>query len=344
MMRKKECFECLFLDVGQGASNVIYLGNGQAIVIDCGPGYSKQALQFLKRYVSDIKALIFSHNDSDHINGASGILANFSEIVDRVYFLNDGKYEKILAILKKYDPQENIVKLRLEYGKDGRGVIVDEDNIKIEVIYPGYVANLNAERTGSRRANQTSAIIKLACGQKFIVFSGDTTIEAWEYLSGNYLGEKPFECDIMTIPHHGGKITSGPDESAAQKKLYSEIIRPKYGIISVGTINIPKHPCSETISVLVKSGIEVLCTQMTSQCCCDLEQIRCVSRIIAQPSLSSREEQRTQSGKSRNVACLGTITAEVSPEEIKINQLNTHKRNKKLFSTISTFDSLCGER
>jgi len=50
----KECFECWFLDVGQGTSNIIYLGNGQALVIDCGPGYSKQAMEFLGRYVNKI--------------------------------------------------------------------------------------------------------------------------------------------------------------------------------------------------------------------------------------------------------------------------------------------------
>ena len=339
----KESFECLFLDVGQGASNIIYLGDGQAIVIDCGPGYSKQALEFLDRYVVKIKALIFSHNDSDHINGASGVLASFSELIDGIYFLNDGNYEKVIAFLKSYDPENRIDKHRLEYGKNGRSIISDENGIKVEVIYPDLMCNLQAKNAGNRRANQTSAIIKLTFGKKCIIFASDATIEAWEYLSDNYFSQKPFECDVMTIPHHGGKITPGSEESKIQKKLYTKIIKPQYGIISVGTINGHNHPCSDTIYAMVESGIEVLCTQMTSKCCCELEKIRGVSRIITQPSLSSREKKTTVSGKSKNVTCLGTITAEISPEEIKINQLGTHRRNKKLFSKISTFDPLCGE-
>ncbi len=337
----KECFECWFLDVGQGASNIIYLGDGQAIVIDCGPGYSKQALEFLARYVNKIKALIFSHNDSDHINGASGVLASFSELIDEIYFLNDGKYEKVLAFLERYDPENRIDKYRPEYGK--HGIILDENGVKVEVIYPDLICNLQAEKAGNRRANQTSTIIKLTFGKKCIIFASDATIEAWEYLSDNYFSQKPFECDVMTVPHHGGKITSGSEESKIQKRLYSKIIKPQFGIISVGTSNGHNHPCSETIYAMVESGIEVLCTQMTSQCCCELEKIRGVTRIITQPSLSSREKKTTVSGYSKNVACLGTITTEVSPEEIKINQLGTHRRNKKLFSNISTFDSLCGD-
>jgi len=300
-------------------------------------------LEFLLRHVNKIKALIFSHNDLDHINGTSGVLANFAELIDEIYFLNDGKYEKVIAFLERYDPENRIDKYRPEYGKNGRGIILDEEGLKVEIIYPDLMSNLQAENAGNRRANQTSAIIKLTFGEKCIIFAGDATIEAWEYLSDNYFSQKLFECDVMTIPHHGGRITTGTEESKIQKRLYTKIIKPRYGIISVGTCNRHDHPCSETINAMIESGIEVLCTQMTAQCCCELEKIRGVSRIITQPSLSSRRKKITRSGKSKNVACLGTITAKVSSKEIKINQLEIHKRNRKLFSKISTFNSLCGK-
>jgi len=342
MISKRDRFECWFFDVGQGTSNVIYLGDGQAIIIDCGPGKSKQTWQFLHKHVSNIKALIFSHNDSDHINGAAGILGDFVGIVEKIYFLADGKHEKVLGLLSTYDPEGKIPCERLEKTSEGSKIIFHEGNIKLEIIYPGFISNLEAERSGNRRANQTSAIIKLTCEEKCIVFSGDATIEAWERLAKEYLKEQPFECDIMTIPHHGGKITSGHGELRAQKKLYTKIIKPKCGIISVGTSNGDGHPCPETISAMVESGIEVLCTQMTPQCCNNLEEIRGVNRIIAQPSLSSRKEGKTQSGRSKNIACLGTITAEINPEEIRIIQLKTHLQNMELFSKIPSFEPLCG--
>ena len=343
MIKKDEYFECWFFDVGQGASSVIYLGNGQAIVIDCGPGRSKQAWQFLHKHVSNIKALIFSHNDSDHINGSAGILGDFVGIVEKIYFLADGKHEKVLGLLNTYDPQGTIPCERLEKTSEGSKVIFHEGDIKLEIIYPGLISNLRSEKAGSRRANQTSAILKLTCGKKCIIFSGDATIEAWERLSKEYLKEQPFECDIMTIPHHGGRITVGRGESRAQKKLYTKIIKPKYGIVSVGTSNDHGHPCPETISAMIEYGIEVLCTQMTLKCCNNLEEIRSVNRIIAQPSLSSRKRRITQSGRSKNVACLGTITSEVNPKEIKITQIKTHLQNMELFSKIPSFKPLCHE-
>jgi len=156
-------------------------------------------------------------------------------LIDEIYFLNDGNYEKIIGFLKRYDPENRIIKYRTEYGKNGKGIILDENGIKVEVIYPDLMSNLQAETAGNRRANQTSAIIKLTFGKKCIIFASDATIEAWEYLSDNYFLEKPFKCDIMTIPHHGGKITVGSNELQIQKRLYTGIIKPQYGIISVGT-------------------------------------------------------------------------------------------------------------
>lgn len=341
-MKKLQCFECLFLDVGQGTSNVIYLGDGQAIVIDCGPGNSKQALAFLKRYVTNIKALILSHNDSDHVNGITGILPEYKGMIDNLYFLNDGKYEKIFGLLEKWNSQYLPKLLRAETGHDGRGIIFDEDGVKLEIIFPDLIGNLKAKKAGRRRANQTSAVLLLTYGKKRIVYSGDATIEAWEHLSANYLPEKPFRCDIMTIPHHGGKITSGHNELNAQKKLYSKIIKPQYGIISVGSSNTHGHPCPESVSVLVDCGVEILCTQMTPECCSDLENIRGIGRIITQPSSSSRDKQKTRSGKSKNVACIGTVTAEIGPDKITIKQLNIHQQNKKLFNKLATYSSLCG--
>ena len=340
-MDNRDVFECLFLDVGQGTSNVIYLGDGDAIIIDCGPSYSRQALSFIKRHVTSIKALILSHNDSDHINGAEGILADFNEIIDSIYFLNDGKYDKVWGLLDSYDPNGNINTQRLEAGDDGRGLIYSENDFSVEVIYPGFKNNFVAKDAGSRRANQTSAVIKMSFGEKRIIFAGDATIEAWRFLSKNYFKDQPLKCDVMTIPHHGGKISSGSKELEAQRELYSKIIKPQYGIISVGTSNWFNHPCQEALQALVDSDVEVMCTQMTPQCCQQLEDVRGVNRIIAQPALSSRELQKTGGSKSKNVACVGTITAEISRQEVKIKQCGNHRSNKEQFKKIQSFKPMC---
>jgi hypothetical protein len=155
--------------------------------------------------------------------------------------------------------------------------------------------------------------------------------------------KKPLCCDVMTVPHHGGKISMSPNkESLYQEKLYSEIIKSRYGIISVGTINQPKHPTPEAISALRKADVTVLCTQMTTKCSGDLEAIRCLRRIISRPACSKVDESRAKaSGNSRNVACFGSVVVEVSAESIKIANLERYKRDMRNFANVREFQPLC---
>ena len=87
--------ECWFLDVGQGASNVILLPNNRAIVIDCGPKGSNETIQLLKRYTDTLEALIITHNHSDHDGNVAEILCAFPRAIRRIYFLRDKQANKI---------------------------------------------------------------------------------------------------------------------------------------------------------------------------------------------------------------------------------------------------------
>ena len=86
---------CYFLDVGEGTSNIVYLGDGlNAVVIDGGRS-SRVPLQFLNRYVKTIEMLIVSHNDKDHQAGAFEILLNFQGRVKDLYFLQDRPFDRV---------------------------------------------------------------------------------------------------------------------------------------------------------------------------------------------------------------------------------------------------------
>ena len=45
-------------------------------------------------------------------------------------------------------------------------------------------------------------------------------------------------------------------------------------VFSVGTTNGHKHPRPDVIAAMRDSGAHVMCTQITSQCCTDLESVR----------------------------------------------------------------------
>ena len=321
--RSKTQTECWFLDVGEGTANVILLGQRRAIVVDCGPYNSRIALKFLKRYVDTIEALIISHNDSDHDGGVADILQSYPKAINNVYFLMD-RHSRLIRtwmVAKHELDVGNLLNapLRLEARDKPQIIYSDRDtNIELKIAYPYFPDNLQAEDTA--RPNRTSAILYLHCGTRSIVFSGDATIEAWESIAMKFANRLPLHCDAMTIPHHGGRISNNSKkEQEYLRRLYSEIITPQWGIISTGTSNQYGHPSSETISVLRSLDIGILCTQITSQCSDDLESIRPGLVQPLWPSQSTSFVRTTQSKRSKDVACVGTIVAEVSPERVIIS-------------------------
>jgi competence protein ComEC len=309
--------ECWFLDVGQGTSNVILLGGGRAIVIDTGPRGSQQTIQLLmQQYVDTLEALIISHNDGDHDGNVGQVLRQFRKATRRVFFLQDRTVKKnemprTFAVLRNGaegdfpDPEG----LGMQGGAARE--LFSENGIVLSVLYPDLMANLEAQ--GAGRPNQTSAVLRLSCEGRRVVFSGDATVEAWEWLARKLPETKPLPCDIMAIPHHGGAISrSRAQETACQHRLYTDLIKPEFGVVSVRTSNQDGHPNVETIRALVDAGVKVLCTQMTEQCSADLESVRLSHGVLPVPSRSRAEESTTHSGKSRHVACFGSIVAEIS--------------------------------
>jgi competence protein ComEC len=339
--------ECWFLDVGQGASNVILLGDRRAVVIDCGPKGSVQTLHLLRTLVDYIEALIITHNDEDHDGSVASVLKAYPKAIKRILFLQDRPANEIrtyneVALLRStlkddYPPPE-----RLEAGSARPRIVLAEGDIELTVAYPDFTANLDAEHSGSRRANRSSAVLRLTCGNRSVVFAGDATCEAWEAISSELPVPGPLKCDIITVPHHGGTISTNPaTEAQTQEKLYRDIINASYGIVSVGTSNTHGHPRPETLSALARTGVRVLCTQITDKCCDDLESVRPLRRWLIHPTRSTKETVTTSGGNSRNVACYGTIVAEVSSAAIKFVHMPLYTRDMKAYASVKGFRPLC---
>lgn len=76
--------------MGQGTSNVIPLGNRQAIVIDCGAAQAETVLGVLRRFQIDtISRLIISHSHDDHSRGAASVLTAYRSRIEEVWMLDD---------------------------------------------------------------------------------------------------------------------------------------------------------------------------------------------------------------------------------------------------------------
>jgi competence protein ComEC len=337
--------ECWFLDVGQGTSNVILLGEKRAIVIDCGPRGSQQTIQLLTRqHIETLEALIISHNDSDHDYNVSPVLNQYRKATKRVFFLQDrtvgNTMPKTFAVLKCAPEGDFPDPERLETKAGTATELFSHNGVVLSVLYPDLMENLDGQTAG--RPNRASAILRLSCGGRRIVFSGDATINAWECLARKFPEPKPLLCDVMTVPHHGGNISaSRGQEAACQHRLYTNLIRPEFGIVSAGTFNQYGHPEARTIKALRQAGVKVLCTQMTGRCIGDLEVVRPLRTTLAGPSRSTRSRNVTDSGKSKNVACFGSMVAEISETRVKISNLDRYEQDMKVLSGLKGFNPLC---
>jgi beta-lactamase superfamily II metal-dependent hydrolase len=351
--------ECWFLDVGQGTSNVILLGGGRGIVIDCGPRSTNVPLTLLKRYVHTIEVMILSHNDEDHDGGATRIIQAYPKAIKQVFFLADrpAKFLKAFTLLRRERVAGNLLSepQRLEANERPQSLYSEPDgSIDLRLLYPTFMEAQAAETLGGRRPNATSAILALLCGSRSVIFSGDATSEAWDAIGKRLAGRLPLSCDLLTIPHHGGHLTAPTmgetnnqhdtrDQTVANH-IYSQIVRPRLAVVSVGSSNRFRdtfHPLPGTISVLSNLGIETLCTQMTPRCCDDLEAIRPGLLPPLSPSRSTGEVRRTNAGRSKDVACMSSIVAEISPDRVTISRCSEHRQAVSAAVAAGSIRPLC---
>lgn len=337
--------ECFFLDVGQGTSQVIVLADKSAIVIDCGPN-SKVLVDLLKHRLNTtrIHAVVLSHNHADHIGGLSGLVRNFRKAIDKIYLLQDQLADDL--ILRK---AISFVKMQADLGncplptalyRDNSPHILykslDPDNpLVLELLYPTMFENLAAQTTKDQ--NRSSAILLLRCGNGRILFSGDAQIDAWDSIYKSRKG-KPLEIGVASISHHGGQVirqkhgaeTESEFYSSIESdflRLYTDIIRCQFGIVSVGTEFKHEHPIPPHIKAVRDSGACVMCTQITERCCSDLESLR--PGILDEngiPRSSNRKTVKTAKGQSKAIACAGTVLVQIGENDIEVLRHDEHQK------------------
>ena len=338
--------ECCFLDVGQGTCNILLLGDRRAIVIDCGPP-SIIPYRFLSGYVDRIVTLIISHNDHDHYGGASRIIAAYPRAIDQIYFLQDRPigHLKLFAVVKDAWERGLLTTkpIRLEADREPRIIYCDvQADLSLELLFPSFAENLEAQ--SHSHPNATSGVLALFCGDRSIVFAGDSTVDNWRTIRDG-LGKR-IETDILAVPHHGGCIVNrsitGEDRVAEELHwLYREAVHPRYAIISTGTSNTHGHPVKSTIRALRECGATVICTQVTDQCHSNLEALRPGIISPTSPSASSSKADYTRNGRIRNLACASTVFSEVGPDVVTIRRLVDHQDGVDSMAKMSQGHPLC---
>ena len=315
--------EVYFLDVGQGTCQIILLGNRRAIVVDCGVKVDELALRFLKRYgVETLEALIVSHSHEDHVGGAISILDEYQDRIEKLCFVQDDMFlksrfwERVKEfILQGVLSQDQL--FRLECNSQPQEIWSD-GNASLATYSPTTGINLLAQSAGVQ--NATSAVLFFDVGNNRIVFAADSEIQQWRDIHAR---AGTISCNVLAVPHHAGKLHQS---SSDLQWLFGQAIQPQVAVVSVGTSNNHNHPREDVIRALRACGASVLCTQITQQCCSNLEALRpAVLSPLTILGRSSATADLTKSGNSRNVACAGTVVATIDAQHVEIDRIAQHQ-------------------
>ena len=233
--------EVTFLDVGQGDSAVIRLGeSNEVILIDTGEAdFAGRVTSYLDRHdIRTINYLVATHPHSDHIGSMSQIVDKYD--VEKIYMpraVNNTKsYEKFLMSIKNKGLK----------AKEARaGVVLTDGEVSAQFVGP--------VGSGYEELNDYSAVLKISCKDVSFLFTGDA-----EKLSENEMlhnGEQ-LQADVLKVGHHGSNTSSGME--------FLHQVMPDYAIISTDGESYG-HPHKEVLERLRKVNpyIEIL---MTNEC------------------------------------------------------------------------------
>lgn len=227
---KDASFSLTMLDVGQGLS-VLIEADGEYLLYDGGGrSASSYVVSYLQQHgVDQIRWLVASHYDEDHISGLVGVL-NTTE-VEEALLPDYAADTRIYQSLQNAIAEQNVpVVTPLQRDLYTLG------NAEIEVVGPG-----NNHYT---KDNDNSLCLRVSYGNFQCLLTGDAEQDAEEDMvqSGQDLS-----CDVYVVGHHGSASSSSEALLVAAA--------PQYAFLSVGAANPYGHPAEQTLESIRRCGI-----------------------------------------------------------------------------------------
>lgn len=222
-----------FIDVGQGASQLIVGPLGKTMLIDAGNNDKEELIvAYLKKQkINKIDILIGTHPDADHIGGMDAVIDNYE--IGKIYM------PKVQANTKTFaDVLLAVQEKGLKVTTAKAGITLDwESNVKINMIAP-----INQYDD----TNEMSAVIHLSYGSTSFLFTGDAEAGSEkDMISSN----ANLRADVMMIGHHGS--------NSSTTQAFLNAVQPTYAVIQVGKDNKYGHPTSEVLQRLNVKKIKV---------------------------------------------------------------------------------------
>ncbi len=240
--RLREDIRITFFDVGQGDCALVEFADGREMLIDGGPpgNITFSVLPYLQaRGLEHIDAVVMTHSDADHVGGLRELQ---KEIEFGAIYIPYATYTSNLH--RGFIAHAESVGTPVVLLSHGETI---PEFPEFRVLWPDTTSVSSA---GSLfvNPNEGSAVLMLDYGESQVLFTGDIGIP-----TENKIAEiADLECDIVKVPHHGSKYSSGA--------ILIEKSTPMLSIISVGAKNRFGHPSERVIYEYSCAGSEVIRT------------------------------------------------------------------------------------
>jgi competence protein ComEC len=220
-----------FLDVGQGDGELMVFPGGPAMMTDAGPtdavlGSLEKALPG-KRYID---LALITHPQLDHFNGYNFILDHY----DVGAFLYNGRDDPGVAAWT--DLKDKIAAKHVPFITLGAGDSVHYEENEVDILSP------NPEFSESAELNDTGLVEMIKTANFRALFTADIGFNVEDWLVANV---KDLHADILKVPHHGSKYSSGG--------AFLRAVDPAVAVMEVGAKNVYGHPGAATLARLASS-------------------------------------------------------------------------------------------
>ena len=222
-------FEAVFLDVGQGLS-VFVATHRHALLYDAGAAYATfdvgaavVAPYLRARNVTELDALIVSHNDNDHAGGAAGVLRH-------------------VAARRLLGGESLTVSGRsFETCRDGDNWTWD--GVRFEILRPPAMR--------AYAGNDASCVLKISGGGHSLLLTADVERAAERALAR----DARVASEVVLVPHHGSRTSSTP--------AFLDKVAPRLAVVTSGYRNAFGLPKAEVLRRYYQRGIRVFNTADT---------------------------------------------------------------------------------